>query len=507
MAKKYAALIVSLFLVFSVFCLHRYTRIYLQKPDVGTWSTVNQFIYQKSTLFDAVVFFPQWLTGYATDFHRFGYVSISGTKELLAGKRSPPAAIWLIRSVEADRLAKKLEMAGYQKEETHKFLGVVCEKYRNTMIDTLYDFGAQLNKADAWIENPLSEREMAQRNENVFSFATQPADWNNISLRNTEYSFGQERINAIWFHPPPEGKKILKYPSVPLGNKLVLQLGLADSGRNYDYARTCYFTVFVEGALLDRLKLDEGNPDQYWEFDTQKFGPKGDVVFQMEGSGDITRRHVFFLAKTVEDRRQSKPQFNDGQAVLLTKDRTLASIISDLKVYRLKKDGSKVEPVRFSPAWMAPKLFHESEAVQDEGGIHHRWDFTTGFLPWNAVAQTKQRSDGKAMEGIWAHPTDDAVLTINADSVRFAGTLKGFGGFTDTAMDNLVNEPEHPPVNLKVFVDGLMVLNTDVKKRRGWQEFKVPLRIKTRDQSHRLTVEIRSRRSHWEHFVFDLWSE
>lgn len=283
--------------------------LYLRKPGTQNWSQVNQFIYQKSfPMTEALVFEPSWLQGYATDQERFKYISILKFDNILSKKTYLPTNLWLIRITPAVKLKQGLGGLGYVYDNTTVIGQVLCDKYTSSKIQTLYSFNSALGDATAWIDtNNLARIDGAWANNLSFGFNGHITDWMNIGIRNVVYSANRARENAIWFHPVADGKKCLEYGSAPLQGKLCLLLGLADSGRSYDKVRTCYFTVFVNNQALERLKIDENNAEQYWEFDLSRFGGKGEVRFEIEPpvDNDVTRRHIFFSAKIITDNTSS----------------------------------------------------------------------------------------------------------------------------------------------------------------------------------------------------------
>lgn len=294
-------LVIGVLLTIPTFQLLTQLELYLNKPSVSAWSSVNQVLYQQADPWqDAVIFTPDWLQGYATDLERFKYISILRKDRLFDSRVNLPKKIWVIRTHNNPSMADQLNKLGYLLNNRFSIKKIICELYINNKEAPIYDFAKNFHKAKSWVsfDNGINIAGILSNN-NAFIYT----GYTGTTIQNVVYSAGRERKNSIWFHPIAHAKKYIQFDQVPLNGTLEISLGLADSGRRYDKIRTCLFTILINGKeKLGQLKIDENCSDQYWEYDLTRFGKAGSITFLIEpfSEQDDGWRHIFFSATIKE---------------------------------------------------------------------------------------------------------------------------------------------------------------------------------------------------------------
>lgn len=288
--------LVSVFIIFKIF---EANKLYLSKPSGYVWDDINQDIYQKSSKKDAVIFTPEWLAGYATDFGRMKYLSIFSAKKITSTTQILPESIWTISLYKNKQLVQNLVSLGYQRKNKMSFDTVTVEKYEKNKSHVIFDYGDNILSAKSWIENNFGVAEFSNKTKISHTFTKIPHDWFSISIQNVSHSFGQETRNAIWFHPSEKYVKKLLFENIPLGDKLVVEAGLSDSGRQYQSDLPVIFIIFVNNAILTKFKIDEMSALQDYKFDLDELGKIGTVLFQVESPNGDYARHIFFRAYNI----------------------------------------------------------------------------------------------------------------------------------------------------------------------------------------------------------------
>ena len=92
--------------------------------------------------------------------------------------------------------------------------------------------------------------------------------------------------------------------------------------------------------------------------------------------------------------------------------------------------------------------------------------------PWLTVAVSGDRSDEVYKRTIWARPHPDGPLTIRFQDVPLGASMGGIAGIPDWPL-TLAGDGDHPPIQMKVSLDGAWVHTTTVPYEAGWETFTV----------------------------------
>src|SRR5436189_46533 len=89
-------------------------------------------------------------------------------------------------------------------------------------------------------------------------------------------------------------------------------------------------------------------------------------------------------------------------------------------------------------------------------------------------------------------------------TVKSAGRLHAFCGFTDFALRQAQAAGVAAPVRFVVSIDGKTVVERDVARAAGWNDIPLPSGAAP---DVRVRIQISAGADSWSHFVFDLWSD
>jgi len=282
---------------------------------------------------------------------------------------------------------------------------------------------------------------------------------------------------------------------------LALTYGIAD-GSVMRSGSTVRIELYVNGERKSDVWCSGGPGWKTTVADTSAIaGKDADAVLLITSTGDANPRIAFRLDPSSSPALPSSDASTDEGPIVLNGNRRLSDRVENLRVYRVA-GARRIDPVRDGRTYTAAEM-HEAAGAAGEGMMHRVWSL--GALPWDAVGSTRQRSGGVARKGVWAHPKNGTTLIVEGDTIAAAGTLKGYFGFTDFAIDRAAAVGATAPVRFVVSVDGATVLEREAGRTAGWVEFSVPAGAK--DRAHVVQIRISADTDSWAHFVFDLWSE
>lgn len=268
---------------------------YSKKPSHKDWSALHSEIYLYSEPYDALVFEPQWLVGYATDFNKFQFLDLLRVKNAVLDEQDAPYRIWFISlddNYEMHDLFKR-----YKVIKKFKRKNVFVYLFERSDESVVFRFDEQLMTASAKIESSGGV-EHAVPEGSTFVFRSNDLDWNKINVESSVFAFNQKRRRAIRFHPVKSSKKSLSYKNLPKCDTMYVTVFLADSGRKYDLLDSVLFSVFSGEEKLFETKIDEQNAEHSVRLPCID-NPDNSVSFTVSPLQDsVTKRHIFFSAFT-----------------------------------------------------------------------------------------------------------------------------------------------------------------------------------------------------------------
>ncbi len=317
------------------------------------------------------------------------------------------------------------------------------------------------------------------------------AAWESVSLLST--TSGKVLKEMIWAHPRNDGGLILGFPKIQLGDELEIIYGLADSGLGNVKGAPVNLDLFID--YKKEASLTAAN----------EAGWKKAMIETKEYSG-LRRDILFFITSPDQNSRHFCFDFNIAAPSVpkLTETRSLKTWVEQLKIYRITREGKRINPLRFDKKKVSAQEMHEFDAASlDEGWLDQRW--VLGKKDWDSVGRTHQRIDDKIRDGIWAHPKDGTILVIETPRWKVGNKLKGYVGLTDYSVKRSKIKKITAPVKFQIFVDGRKALEKKIKRKKEISDFKISV-PEGASEEKTLRVEIKSAKDSWAHLVFDLWS-
>jgi hypothetical protein len=287
----YSIAIASFFLTF--FTIREQILLYKKRPGARQWQTLHGEIYTKYQPRDAIIFDPEWLAGYATDMNKFNYIDLLRTEKILQNKSIVPERIWFV-SMKNDSISKtaliEKKYKLIQEIEVDPLYISLLKRSDQKIVFNLQD---NLNTALVFITHN-GDTEVAKRRNNSHVFQSNPSDWNTVKQKQQAFSFKQERLNSIQFHPVKNGTKVIQYEDLPEGDFLKVLVYLADSGRRYDIISSVLFSIYINDSKISEYKIDENNSEQFITVPLNK-GHVQRISFHVQPlHHDIHKRHILF---------------------------------------------------------------------------------------------------------------------------------------------------------------------------------------------------------------------
>jgi hypothetical protein len=117
---------------------------------------------------------------------------------------------------------------------------------------------------------------------------------------------------------------------------------------------------------------------------------------------------------------------------------------------------------------------------------------------WNYVGMSSERVGGQLRRCIWAHPVDEAELSITFPGVRLGKALFGHHGLTDHA----ARSAGGAPVKLEVRIDGVLRQSFTRTNRAGWADWRLDTSALAGNRAE-VTFVVSTRRAGVRHYCFD----
>ena len=328
-----------------------------------------------------------------------------------------------------------------------------------------------------------------------------PLEWDLVEELRAP-SGGAER-DVILAHPETDSVLAVAFPALEMNKSLTFTYGIADSGLRFKSGADVRVAVYVNGSKKTETVCANTPGWKELALDTDALsGQAADVVLLIKTVDDRSRHFAFQLEASSRAAMPAPPEAEEASTgdVPLTGGQFLSASLASLKVRRVA--GEKTidawrDPLAYSAADM-----HEAEGPDGIGVVRGRW--ALGPLLWDAVGLTRQRSGGEPRGGLWAHPKDGTTLVLEARNLTTERVLHGYYGLTDLAVAQATARGVSAPVQLKILIDGKVVLERSAARARGWHLFEAAM--PAGPAKRMLRVEISSASDSWAHFIFDLWS-
>lgn len=274
-------------------------RIYHQIPKNYEWNAVEGWLKEQADFNDLILFEPEWLAGFAQDFGRFKPYSVVNRNEILKKNYPPASKLWLISMFKDSSLAPKIKKAGFLPEESHNIYSVWLTPTSVPSKNVTYRFIDHLPEAKVFIDKGDGKIVKAEWQNQEWVFSDNPVDWNRVSVR--AEPFGRRIHRCIWFHPLEAGVKTLQYDKVPLGKRIELGGGMADSGLQTPPGAPVYLFIQIDGREVGNFEFHDIDRKFHHLLDTSSLsGNEGRVSFQVQTS-DQSARHFCFSAWSLEE--------------------------------------------------------------------------------------------------------------------------------------------------------------------------------------------------------------
>lgn len=297
-----AYLLTVLGFTISMLLISEQIKLYKDRPSSPEWRELHNSIYLKNLPYDAISFEPLWLSGYATDRNNLNFIDVIDYKKILNNKVITPRRLWFVSMKDGSTSLKNLISEKYSINLTFELSSLRVFLLENKERQIAYSFVDNLKGANAYIEKQGEKIHGMYKSES-FKFSNNLPEWNDVKIRDSTYSYGQERKRGISFHPSLLGRKIIEYVNIPAGEILATQVWLSDTGRSYGKRPSTIFSIEINDEIKYQAKIDENNPEQYIELKLKKKSNKIRFIIESD-SESVEKRHVFFSSQILKSDKE-----------------------------------------------------------------------------------------------------------------------------------------------------------------------------------------------------------
>lgn len=290
------------FIFFTIAFAWKQASLYAQKPSSKIWKSVNSYLNSNDFKNDGILFNPGWLAGYATDMDRLKSLSLYDIKYFFKNDLITPSDIWIAELAINQRIHKKMKRKGFDYLFTKTIGNVSLSRFSKRAKLVSFDFVKEFTKAETTLETEAIQLEKGRLAGNKFVFKDHNYPWNDIREVSIKKNHGQGKIKAIWFHPLSNVVKTIRYSKIEnSGGALLVEVGLADSGRRYDRNRPVKFEVIINNQSINEFRIDEEHSVQTSRISLEKFGNTIDVEFRVSAENSVDARHIYYQAQIISE--------------------------------------------------------------------------------------------------------------------------------------------------------------------------------------------------------------
>ena len=295
MLRKFGAFFSLLVLLGGTIYLLQQWRLFQRIPKNYEWNSLQAYLSTQAYENDLILFEPSWLVGYAQVHGRLTQFSVVTGRELFKNFYPPSSKLWLISLLRNSPLAEHLEKSGFIPEGPQSIHSIFLIPFRIPQRNVLYDFNQNLPKASAFFDYGDGRIAEGMWKDNAWIFPQFPDSewWHKVAITPTNFR-RQGTRRCIWFHPLETAVKKLEYREVPLGNRIELFGGIADSGVRMPPGGPVYLSIQINGEKVATLEFRDTDSTFQHLVETSSFsGKTARVTFQVQTSEQAWRHFCF----------------------------------------------------------------------------------------------------------------------------------------------------------------------------------------------------------------------